>query len=239
MIEEWEQAGGGLFNAYQLTGTGNAFGFWGMLPTVDSVGSQKYDAVLSTMLPTGDANADGIVDYADFQAVQANYGQGTPTYWARATSTTTGRRTGADLNILRQNLNPAGFTLAQFAQQAVFGEPSTVDSPTALEYDGYGVTYASNLPLSSTSGTVLLDQDSLGSRSSSAGRPTPRAGVRRQFLDHRSRWAAQYSRFDSTIGVDSAGSTASSVVFQVYGDGNLLYQSPVVGVRLRRQCRST
>ena len=29
--------------------------------------------------------------------------------------------------------------------------------------------------------------------------------------------------------MDGAGSTASSVVFQVYGDGNLLYQSPVVG----------
>ncbi len=36
-----------------------------------------------------------------------------------------------------------------------------------------------------------------------------------------------YSRFDATIGVDGDGSSASSVVFQVYGDGSLLYQSPV------------
>ena len=36
-----------------------------------------------------------------------------------------------------------------------------------------------------------------------------------------------YSRFQSEIGIDSPGGT-SAVVFQVYGDGNLLYQSPTV-----------
>ena len=53
MIDEWEQAGGGLFNAFQLNGGGNAYGYWGLLTTANSVGSQKYDALLSTILPPG------------------------------------------------------------------------------------------------------------------------------------------------------------------------------------------
>ena len=47
MIDDWEQAGGGLFNAYQLNGGGNEYGYWGLLTTASSVGSQKYDALLS------------------------------------------------------------------------------------------------------------------------------------------------------------------------------------------------
>ncbi len=116
MIQEWEQAGGGLLNIYVLAGYPGGFGFFGMLPTVDSPGSQKFDAVLSTLLPTADANGDGIVDDADFQAVQANYEQGQgPTYWRQGDFNDDGTTNAADLNILRQQLNPAGFTLAQFA----------------------------------------------------------------------------------------------------------------------------
>ena len=228
MIDDWEQAGGGLFNAYQLNGGGNKWGFWGLLTTASSVGSQKYDALLSTMLPAGDANADGIVDDSDFQALQANYGQGTLTYWAQGDFNDDGTTNGSDLNILRQNLDPSGFTLAQFAQQAVFGEPATIDSPTALEYDGYGVTYASSLPFASSSGTVKLNQNSagqsivLGGANVSEGLGVTANSSATIALD------GQYSRFDSTIGVDSSGSTASSVIFELYGDNSLLYQSPVM-----------
>ena len=199
-----------------------------MLPYVTAAGSQKYDALLSTILPAGDANADGIVDYADFQALQANYGLGTMTYWTQGDFNDDGTVNWSDLNILRQNLDPAGFTLAQFAQQAVFGEPATVDSPTALEYDGYGVTYASSLPFASSSGTVKLNQNS-------AGQPIVLGGANdSEGLGVAANSSAtialngQYSRFDSTIGVDSSGSTASSVIFEVYGDNTLLYQSPVM-----------
>ncbi len=162
MIDDWQQADGQLFDAYQLSGNNGSWGFWGMLPNVTAAGSQKYDALLSTILPPGDANADGVVDYPDFQALQANYGQGTTTYWSQGDFNDDGTTNWSDLNILRQNLAPSGFTVAQFAQQAVFGEPATVDSPTALEYDGYGVTYAGSQPFASSSGTVKLNQNSAG-----------------------------------------------------------------------------
>ena len=53
LMAEWEQVGGGLFNAYQLDGGGGQYGFWGLLPNVLSPGSQKYDALVSMALPGG------------------------------------------------------------------------------------------------------------------------------------------------------------------------------------------
>ena len=38
----------------------------------------------------------------------------------------------------------------------------------------------------------------------------------------------QYTQFESTIGVDGYSNTGSSVIFDVYGNGQLLYQSPTV-----------
>ena len=77
-------------------------------------------------------------------------------------------------------------------------------------------------------GPCKLNQNSQGSRSSSAGRATPRGWA---FAGNSSTTIAlngQYSRFDSTIGVDGTARPRSSVIFQVYGDGSLLYQSPIV-----------
>ncbi len=99
--------------------------------------------------------------YADFQTLQANYGS-TATWWVNGDFNDDGTVNWADLNLLRQNLNPAGFTLSQFAQQALFGQGASVASTNPLEFDGYGVTYASGLPLSSTSGTVLANETSTG-----------------------------------------------------------------------------
>jgi NPCBM/NEW2 domain len=226
-MQDWEQAGGGLFNAYNFDGGGNQFGFWGLLPNVTVAGSQKYDALLSVMYPPGDADTDGTVDYADFQTVQANYGSDNA-YWVQGDFNDDGAVNWTDLNILRQNLDPAGFTLDQFAQQALFGQLSQVDTPTALEYDGYGVTYASSLPLSSTSGTVKLNENSAG-QAIDLGGATYSEGL--GFAANSSTIIAlngQYSEFDSTIGVDSGGSTASSVIFEVYSAKQLLYESSVI-----------
>ena len=38
----------------------------------------------------------------------------------------------------------------------------------------------------------------------------------------------QYTQFESTIGVDGYANTGSSVIFEVYGNGQLLYQSPTL-----------
>ena len=227
LIEDWQNAGGGLFDAYQLDGTGNQYGFWGLLPNVLAAGSQKYDALLSLILPAGDANLDGIVDYADFQTLEANYGT-TGDYWSQGDFNDDGAVNWQDLNILRQNLDPAGFTLSQFAQQALFGELGTVSSPTALEYDGYGVTYASSLPFAASSGTVKLNLNSQG-RAIVLGGAKYSEGL--GVLANSSISLAlngQYNRFESTIGVDGTSNSGSSVIFDVYGDGQLLYQSPTL-----------
>ena len=192
-----------------------------------ATGSQKYDALMSMILPAGDANLDGIVDYADFQSLEANYGT-TDDYWEQGDFNDDGTVNWQDLNILRQNLDPAGFTLSQFAQQALFGELSTVDTPTALEYDGYGVTYASSLPFAASSGTVKLNQNSRGQAIVLGGAGYSEGlGV----LANSSISLAlngQDTRFESTIGVDGTSNTGSSVIFDVYGDGQLLYQSPTL-----------
>ena len=223
MEQDWQEYGGGLINEYVLADGS----FWGMLPNVLATGSQKYDALLSMLLPAGDANLDGIVNYDDFQILEANYGT-TNDYWEQGDFNDDGTVNSQDLNLLRQNLDPAGFTVSQFAQQALFGELSTVDSPTALEYDGYGVTYASSLPFAASSGTVKLNLNSrgqaivLGGAGYSEGLGVLANSSVSLALD------GQDTRFESTIGVNGTSNSGSSVIFNVYGDGRLLYQSPTM-----------
>ncbi len=211
-----------------LDGGPSSYGYYGMLPNVLASGSQAYDALISLLVPTGDANLDGTVDYADFQALQADY-NGVNAYWLQGDFNDDGVVNSQDLNILRQDLNPSGFTLSQFAQQAVFGQPTTLTSPTGLEYDGYGVTYASGLTFASSSGTVNRNQNSQGSAIVLGG-ATYSEGL--GVLANSSVSFAlnqQYSRFETTIGVDGS-SSSSSVIFTVYGDGNLLYTSPTMNL---------
>jgi NPCBM/NEW2 domain len=225
LASAWQQAGGGLFNAFVLDSeyAGQA-GFWGSEPTVLGPGGQKYNALAALALPAGDANLDGVVDYADFEDLEANYGSDNA-YWQEGDFNDDGTVNWQDLNILKGNLNPAGFTLAQFAQAAVFGQLSTVEPGQSLEYDGYGVTYASSLPFSASTGTIELNENSQGAPIVLAGVTYPEGlGV----LAGSSVSLAlngQDSRFETTIGVDGSSNTGSSVIFDVYGDGTLLYQS--------------
>ena len=227
MINDWEQAGGSLFNDYQLDGGEGQYGDWGLLPNVLAPGSQKYDGLISTILPAGDANLDGVVDYADFQILEANYGD-TNTYWKQGDFNDDGMVNWQDLNLLKENLDPAGFTLSEFAQAALFGQLSTVIAGQSLEYDGYGVTYASSMPLAASSGTVELNENSQGNAIVLAG-ATYTEGL--GMLGNSSvslTLNGQYTRFESTIGVDGISNSGSSVIFNVYGDGQLLYQSPTL-----------
>ena len=226
LVNDWDQAGGSMFDAYALNGLNGYWGYFDMLPNVSAVGGQEYDALVSLVEPAGDANMDGTVDDADFQTLAANYGQ-TGAYWEQGDFNDDGIVNWQDLNILRQNINPAGFTLQQFANQAVFG-PSTVASSTSLEYDGYGVTYASSLPFAASSGTVKRNLNSQGQTINLNG-ATYSEGL--GVLANSSISIAlngNQSRFESTIGVDGSSDTGSSVVFDVYGDNTLLYQSPTM-----------
>ncbi len=74
----------------------------GCCTNVNQAGSQKYDApdrprCSRRATPT----LDGSVDYADFQTVQANYGQGTMTYWVQGDFNDDGTVNWVDLNILQ------------------------------------------------------------------------------------------------------------------------------------------
>ena len=227
LLNDWRQVGGALFVDAGLAAPAEPSGFWGVLPTVLATGSQEYDALLSYVEPAGDANLNGIVDYADFQALAANYGN-LNAFWEQGDFNADGMVNWQDLNILKQNLDPAGFTLGQFAQAAVFGQPSTIVPGQALEYDGYGVTYASSMPTSASSGTVKLNANSQGTAIVLGG-ATYSEGL--GVLANSSislTLNGQQSRFDSTIGVDGSSTSVSSVIFEVYGDGQLLYQSPTL-----------
>src|SRR5262249_26179954 len=66
MLHAWQQAGGGVFDAFQPTGIPSPSGFWGMLPNVTATGSPIYNALVEYAYPMGDANTDGTVDFGDF-----------------------------------------------------------------------------------------------------------------------------------------------------------------------------
>ena len=41
LMNDWQQVGGGLFDAYQLDGPGGQYGFWGMLRYVAGTGKPE------------------------------------------------------------------------------------------------------------------------------------------------------------------------------------------------------
>jgi hypothetical protein len=228
MMNLWNEYTGpnDLFMAYQLSGAGDNNGFWGMLPSVASPGSEKYDALVSDILAPGDANMTGSVTYADLQTVEAYYGQ-TGTYWQQGDFNDAGATNFSDLNDVRQNINPTTLTLQQFAQMSLFGQPSVLTAGETIEFDAYGATYLSNLPISSSIGTVKVNQNASGGQLAiNYVDYTSGLGVSAKSSVSYALGGA-YTEFDSTIGVDGNNS-ATAVIFQVYGDGKLLYQSSTV-----------
>ncbi len=228
MIEDWNQYVGAsnLFLDYNLSGPDSNYGFWGLLPSVASVGSQKYDALISMMYPAGDADMDGVVGYNDFQTVLQNFGM-TGAWWSQGVFNDSGVVNWASVNAVKANLNPQDATLAQFAQMAVFGEPSVVVAQHASQYDAFGATYLSDMPWVSSysgSGSVQRDHNSSGGGIWMGSTTYPKGlGVyaNSQVVVNLN---GQYSQFFSNVGLDG-WSSKGSVVFEVYGDGNLLYDS--------------
>ena len=230
MLNDWNEYVGpsSLFMQYTFTYVDNDYGFWGLLQYASDIGSQKYDAMLSELLTAGDANKDGVVDYADFQILAADYGM-TGAWWEQGDFNDDGVVNWADLNILRTNLDPAATTLQQFAQIATFGQPASISSGQTPEYDGYGVTYVSDMPwVSSTSGVGVVQSNATASGSQIVLGGQDYAQGLGVYADSNVvvNLNGAYSRFESDIGVD--GQTGGSVIFDVYGDGKLLYQSPTL-----------
>ena len=51
LLNDWEAVGGGLFVDAGLAGPASSYGFWELLPSVISPGSQEYDALVSLDRP--------------------------------------------------------------------------------------------------------------------------------------------------------------------------------------------
>ena len=231
MMNDWYEYAGSnsLYMVMALSVPDSDSGSWGLLQRVSDSGSQKWDAIVSQLLPGGDANLDGVVDYADFQILESNYGE-TGTWWEQGDFNDEGVVNWSDLNILRTNLDPAAVTPSQFAQIAIFGQPNTIETGRSAEYDGFGVTYVSDMTWVSSSngqGAVQVNETSAGSPIVLAGMNYAQGLGVAANSQVTVNLGGTYSQFQSEIGIDSPGGT-SAVVFKVYGDGNLLYQSPTV-----------
>lgn len=231
MIQDWNTYVGSknVFMDYYLSGGDSVYGFWGLLPSVASTGSQEYDALISMIYPAGDADMDGVVGPNDFQTVQQNMGL-TGAWWEQGVFNDSGVVNWASVNAVKTNFNPQDASLAQFAQMAVFGEPSVSLLGQTQEFDAYGVTYLSDLPWVSSysgQGSVQRDQSSSG-HALQLGSATYAKGL--GFVTNSQvvvNLNGQYSQFQSDIGLNQ-GSPSGSIVFQVYGDGTLLYSSPTL-----------
>ena len=205
MINDWNQyvGSGNLFTDYDLNGSYTDARYFGLLQSVTNPGSQKYDALLNEIFPAGDANLDGTVDYADFQILEANYGL-SDTWWEQGDFNDDGIVNWSDLNLLRTNLDPAAVTLSQFAQIALFGQPSVVTAGQAPEYDGYGVTYVSEMPWISSSngqGPVEVNENSAGLPIWLDGSVYPQALAVYADSNVTVNLGGQYTTFQSEIGV--------------------------------------
>ena len=231
MMNYWNQTigSGNLFMDYDLDGTYTDIRFFGLLQSVSDAGSQKYDALLSEIFPAGDANLDGTVDESDFQIVAANYGRSNA-WWEQGDFNDDGLVNWSDLNSLRTDLDPSATTLAQYAQIAVFGQPSVVTVGQVPVYDGYGVTYVSNMPWVSSSngsGPVRRNLTSGGAAITVGSLDFPYGLGVYANSSVTVELGGQYSRFQTDLGVNGTNNS-SAVIFEVFGDGKLLYQSQVV-----------
>src|SRR5262249_44799350 len=106
MIQYWDQYVGNdnLFMQYTLNGLNGNYGYWALLQSTSEVGSQRYDALASMILPAGDITLDGKVDYADFQVLAANFDMNSA-WRAQGDLNHDGAVNAADLTILRANLD--------------------------------------------------------------------------------------------------------------------------------------
>jgi hypothetical protein len=90
---------GGLFMHYTFTS-----GSWGLLATLREPGSVKWDAVMSCLLPAGDADLDGNVTVEDLRILQPNLGKEGPFWWEQGDFNADGKVDKLDVDLLIPNL---------------------------------------------------------------------------------------------------------------------------------------
>ena len=112
LIAMWEQDIGTGLTFYNLDDP-----LWGLLPSVTAAGSEKWDAVISSILPAGDANldGDGQVTTADIDIIEAHMGE-TGAWWGDGDFNHDGVVNAQDLALAEANL-PAIVPAATFVSQ--------------------------------------------------------------------------------------------------------------------------
>jgi hypothetical protein len=103
LLDIWQKNGGGLFTQFGHIGPYTKFGYWGLLENMEQKGSVKWDFFMSILLPPGDANLDGRVDFADFQVLQNHAGQ-SGKWWEEGDFNGDNSVDAEDLKILRANI---------------------------------------------------------------------------------------------------------------------------------------
>jgi fibronectin type 3 domain-containing protein len=114
LLNEWYTLGGSLFLPYSFVDGYNYYGAWGLLPTQLQTGSPKWDAVISRLVPAGDATLAGVVNYDDFLMLKAYWGATDATF-QEGDFNGDGTVNAADLAILLANLDTSNLTPAQQA----------------------------------------------------------------------------------------------------------------------------
>jgi len=124
--ENWDANGGGLAMHYTLAGAESQFGYWGLLEGIDQPGSVKWDAVMSLLLPGGDATLEGEVTYDDFLIVRDHWQQ-SEQWWEQGDFNADNLVDGGDLRILYGNIT--GLTPEQDLEIHQFAEANGVQIP--------------------------------------------------------------------------------------------------------------
>jgi hypothetical protein len=110
LIAMWEKDIGTLLNFYALNGS-----YWGLLPSVDAAGSEKWDAVISSILPAGTASLDSHVTTTDINMIEAHMGDPNA-WWKDGDFNHDGVVNSQDLAMAEANL-PATPAAAKFVSQ--------------------------------------------------------------------------------------------------------------------------
>ena len=101
LVSLWQTHVGTLNNFYALNDT-----YWGLLQSMNDPGSPKFDAVVSGLVPAGDANLDGKVDATDLAIVEKDMGkQGM--WWRQGDFNHDGVVDSKDLGIVEAAMPPA------------------------------------------------------------------------------------------------------------------------------------
>jgi hypothetical protein len=120
LLNEWYSLGGSLILPFEFADANSTSGDWGLLQSANANGSPKWDAVIKRLVPLGDANLDGVVDWNDFVILRANYGLSGGVYWQQGDFNGDGAVNSADLTLLEQNIDLSNFTADQLSQYNAF-----------------------------------------------------------------------------------------------------------------------